>query len=146
MEVPVSAETGTGKDLGPFCVAKRAGSTEFLLKLRAAVGLGLFRAKARNRLADQRWLKFQSREWPETETSTISGLVGLDLLFVPKSRYGSARFCGNGHWKGFGPAFRSEKQVWKCPFLRKRALEGIWTCFCVAKAGMEARFARDWTP
>jgi len=30
-----------------------------------------------------------------------------------KSRYGSARFCRNGHWKEFGPAFASQKQVWQ---------------------------------
>jgi len=39
---PFLWKTGTGKDLGPFFVEKRAGSTEFLQKLRAMVGLGQF--------------------------------------------------------------------------------------------------------
>jgi len=75
-------------------------------------------------------------------------------------------------WRGIGPVFAKQKPVWKTALLRKRGLRGrrcskfcpqnsgvaeisrapklraspVWTCFCFAKAGMEARFARGWTP
>ena len=121
MEVPDSAESGTGRNLDLIFVPKIRFVNEISSKFRKGPDLG----------PNMNFCKSSCSGRKLEISAEISSIDGLDLFSQVKNRFESSKFLLKFRTlRVSGPAFALQKQVWKFEISAEISnMSGIWTSF-----------------